>query len=182
MDKIIGMDVDGVCADLLSVWLYRYNKDYSDGLKLSNILDWNLHQFVKPECGTRMYNYIEDPTIYDGVLPIEGAMRGVKFLRELGYRVVFVTSSTVGCSGRKYKWLKDFGFIEEGNLKDYVEMVDKSLINSDYLVDDYTVNIESFKGIGVLFSQPYNKMSQIMPRVNNWRELTRYFEVRSKYD
>jgi len=171
--KIIAMDVDGVCGDLLSPWIKKYNFDWEDNLSVDEITDWDIHQFVKPQCCSHIYSYIEDPSIYDEVLPIEGAINGVFYLKTLGYRVVFVTHSTEGHSGRKYRWLFDHDFIDMSD--DYIECKDKSLLMADYIVDDYIINVNSFRGKSVLFTQPYNKRFLFTPRADNWVEVCRYF-------
>ncbi|MFZ2992558.1 MAG: hypothetical protein WA061_02470 [Microgenomates group bacterium] len=164
--KIVSMDADGFIINLHKPWLGRYNYDWNDDLTVEEITEWGMHKLVKPECGTKIYEYIEDPTIYDEAPPIDGAIDGIRYVRDMGYRIVFVTSSTLGASGRKYKWFKDYGLIN--GLSDYVEMSDKSLIRSDYLFDDYQVNISGFIGKGVLYTQPWNKSSTITPRVFGW--------------
>ena len=167
--KIVAVDCDGVCADLTSEWIInRYNNDWNDNLKHEDITDWNVHQFVKPECGLKIYDYLQDPSLYDNVIPIEGAINGVFYLKSLGYRVIFVTHSTQGHSGRKFRWLFQHGFIEVED--DYVECKDKSLVNASYLLDDYVVNVNSFRGQGVLFT----------PRCDNWTEVCRYFYKETK--
>ena len=172
--KIAAIDFDGVCGDLLTVWLMKYNKDYSDNLTPNDITDWNIHQFTKPECGLKIYDYIENPDIYDTVMPILGATTVVRRIRNLGYRIIYVTNSTNGTSGRKFKWLKEYEMISD--LDDYIECKDKSLIKADYLVDDYPLNITSFSGTGILFSQPYNARSWNTPRCNDWGEVYRFFD------
>jgi 5'-nucleotidase len=158
----------------LSVWLIKYNRDYNDNLTLNNITDWNIDQFTKPECGKKIYQYIENPDIYDTVMPILGATTVVRRIRDLGYRIVYVTHSTKGHAGRKFDWLTEYEMIS--NSDDYIECKDKSLVKTHYLVDDYPVNIASFSGIGVLFNQPYNRKSLHSPRVNDWGEVYKFFE------
>lgn len=172
---IAGIDNDGVMFDLITPWLGRYNFDWKDNLTPSQILDWNIHQFVKPECGKQLYKYIEDPTIYDDVLPIDGAIDGIKSLREMGYDILFVTHSTKGHVGRKYELLKQYGLIQSD--REYLEKEDKSNVKCDYLLDDYIKNVTSFNsGIGVLFTQSYNKGFIHTPRVDNWEQAIRYFK------
>ena len=36
-NKIIALDIDGVCADLLSVWLNWYNYEWDDSLEVKDI-------------------------------------------------------------------------------------------------------------------------------------------------
>lgn len=173
-DITAGIDNDGVMFDLITPWLCGYNIDWKDNLTPSQILEWDIHKFVKPECGMKIYDYLEDPKIYDKVLPVRGALEGIRALREMGYKILFVTHSTKGHAGRKYVLLKDFGMILDDS--EYMEAEDKSHAPCDYLLDDYTYNVSSFKsGTGVLFTAPYNKMSIHAPRVNDWSDAIKYF-------
>lgn len=176
LNKTIGIDVDGCCADLISTWLFdKYNVDYRDNLFPKDITNWNIHEFVKPECGMKIYDYIEDPSIYDNVLPIKDTLSVITHLRIMGYKIIFVTNAARGTEGRKFKWLNDYSIFSEGD--GYIETEDKSNIPADYLIDDYPKNISSFRnGVGVLFSAPYNLMSLHTPRCNGWKEVYRFFK------
>jgi 5'(3')-deoxyribonucleotidase len=153
MKAIFAVDVDGVVADLHSVWLRLYNYDYKDSIKLDDIITYEIQEYVK--CGDKIFDYIENPLIYSSVLPIFGAKDGINFLRKFG-RVVFVTNSTDGAFGAKYFWLKQYGFID--SKKDYIECKDKNLVRADFLIDDCIDNINSFSGCSILFSQPWNRI------------------------
>ncbi len=167
-DKIIALDIDDVCAELMIVWLARYNKDYKDNLKREDITDWDVGSFTKPECGRRIYKYIEDPSIYNDVKPTNGAIEGVRELRKIGYRVVFVTAANPKIHLRKLTWLRDNKFkpIE----KDYVEIIDKSLILANCMLDDKYDNVINFKGKGYLFDAPWNKKFNYVNRIYNWEQ------------
>ena len=160
---IIALDVDGVLADLGTEWLRRYNLDYGDTLTNNDITEWGIHKFVK--CGVKIYEYIEDPTLYDSVLPIENSLVAVSQMKQYA-RVVFVTSSTVGAFGAKYGWLRCHGFLD--NDRDYIECRDKSLVKANLLIDDYLENIKAFRGASYLFSQPWNKSTDYVRRIINW--------------
>src|SRR5512137_1810696 len=99
--KTIAMDVDDVCAMLSETWVAKYNKDWNDNLKVNEITEWAIEKFVKPECGKRIFSYLDNPKLYDSVQPVEGARKGIKALRSMGYRVVFVTSCPIVTSARK---------------------------------------------------------------------------------
>lgn len=165
--KIYAVDVDGVVADLATAWLNRYNKDYNDHVTPANILSWDMHLYVKPECGTKLYDYIEDPTLYDEVLPTDGALEGIKILSSV-FRVIFVTNSTIGASGAKYNWLLKQGFLSR--LDDYIECKDKSLVKADLLLDDRLKNLLDFSGTGILYTQPWNiGLHWYGSRMKGWR-------------
>jgi len=154
MKSIVAIDVDGTVAALDKEWIRRYNRDYNDNMTVEQWTEWDIHKLIKPECGLKIYEYIEDPTIYDDVLPIPFSQVAVGEIKKIS-RVIFVTNSTVGASGAKYNWLKRYGFLND--LKDYVECKDKSLIRASHLIDDRVENLEDFSGIGLLYQQPWNK-------------------------
>lgn len=167
---IIGLDVDSVVAELSPAWYGRYNKDYNDDLKPEKITDWNTHQFVKPECGTKIYEYLKDPTLYDDVKPISGALRVVnKLKKNPKIRIIYITTSPIESYGRKFTWLVEHGFLEPKELHNYFEVKDKNLIRADVLLDDNYDNANNFPGLGLLFDQPWNKKYKFDNRIYNWQ-------------
>lgn len=157
MSKIIGVDVDGTVADLITEWLHQYNKDYDDNITKEDIHSWEIDEYVKDRCGKNIFSYLHNPSLYNEVSPITGALEGVKELRSMGHRVVFCTSANKFMAGRKLQWLSDHGFLPKCNISpDYVEMNDKGLLRVDVLIDDHIKNLEKFSGVKVLYRQPHN--------------------------
>jgi 5'(3')-deoxyribonucleotidase len=150
---IIAFDVDDVIADLVPVWLARYNVDYDDHLIANDITQWDIFRFVKPECGKKIYEYLT-ADLYNDVLPLPGSLEAVQHARKVG-KVIFVTSCVCLHAGRKFTWLNDHGF--EVTQDCYVECSDKSLIAADILIDDRPENLETFKGtFKYLIDKPWN--------------------------
>jgi 5'-nucleotidase len=176
---IIAIDVDGVVVDLVTQVLAIYNARYVDDIPVEKITDWDIDQFVKPECGMKIYEIFEAPGIYDFVEPFPGALNTINWLREVGHRVVFVTTPAPGTEGVKQKWLIQHGFLplpSYGYSSDYVEARDKSLIAADLLLDDNYDNVLKFPGIGVLMEQPWNRNKPYGWRVKNWHDFGKKFE------
>ena len=153
---IIQMDIDGVLADLHTPWLAWYNYMWNDHLTVADIHSWDIQKYVKPACGTSIFDYLDFRWRYrDEVEPYPYAKEFVERLQQR-HRVVFVTREvmTLGCPGRKFDWLKQHGFTVAQ--EDYVECHDKSLIMKDVAIDD---NPEYLKGarIRMLFDQPWNR-------------------------
>lgn len=178
---IIGCDVDGVLADLNTTWLALYNRDYKDNLTLGKITEWDVSKLVKPECGKKIIEYLKLPRFYDYVKPLTYSLRGVVSLKKFG-RVVFITTEIEGFGGRKYLWLKRYGFVSD--LKDYVEAADKTLIKADIMIDDKPSNLFG-KGTRLLFTQPWNltaPASSYDMRVHNWLALIQAFSRKGLYE
>jgi 5'-nucleotidase len=172
-DMLIMVDVDGVVADLHSVWYKLYNEEYGDDLTHERVTDWEVHKFVKPECGKHIYTYLDIPGLYDEVKPIDGALTGVQYIRNLGHRVVFATSG-LSQAYAKYLWLESKGF-EPGNWgSDFVSVHDKSLLKGNLLVDDAFHNVQAFSSrTSILFTYPHNaNAAWYGHRAKNWHEVT----------
>ncbi len=168
---IIGVDVDSVVADLHSVWISRYNKDYNDNLSLegTEITDWDTSKFVKRECGVKIYDYLKDPTLYDDILPVEDSLDIIDQIKEdFNSRIIYITSTPIETPGVKFNWLVRHGFLKEKELHNYYECRDKSLIACDILLDDRYENARDAFNLGVLFTRPWNKKYDYKYRVKDW--------------
>lgn len=154
--NIVLLDVDQVVADLHTEWLRRYNMDWDDDLKSEDIVAWDVANFVKPECGKRIYSYLRDADLYDNVKPMPGAEVAVAILKSAGFRVVFVTAANDVAAGAKMRWL-----VKHRLASSYDEIVvatDKSLIHGDFFVDDYYENLRTSRvPVRLLLSAPYNQ-------------------------
>lgn len=169
---IIAVDVDDTVANLIDAWLEIYNDEHGDNLREHEITDWDISKFAKH--GKNIYDYLKNPSLYDNVFPIKDSLNGINSIRKMGHRVIYVTASTIEQSGRKYQWLRDFGFVDSEY--DYIEAKDKSLICADILIDDGMHNIQSFRKVGILMNKSWNKKYDYKPRCNNWKEVVEYIK------
>ena len=189
---IVACDVDGTVADLLHVWLGKYNADYDDDLTPEDITGWDVAPFVKPECGKKIYDYLRRGDLYDEVPVISGALEGVEDIRRRGHRVVFVTTCVKNMTDPKWNWLERHGFLPKGrhNQDDLVIAADKTLIDARLLIDDRPTTIERWverqKRHALLFWSSYNhtaldhKPSAFWlwaTKVKTWLEIKRYFDA-----
>jgi 5'-nucleotidase len=165
MKKIIATDIDDVCFDHISLWLERYNFSFEDNLLESDITDWDISLFVKPEAKHKIYDFLT-PSIYNNQAVVLGSLWGVRELRKNGYRVIFVTSNLFSMGGVKFNWLNENGFGVDK--KDYIECGDKSLIDCNFLLDDNYATCLSMDGRGVLYSKAWNLKNDYEYRVNGW--------------
>lgn len=165
----IAVDVDDTVAELVPYWIKCYNKDWGDNLKPSKITEWNMIPFVKKSCGSKIYDYLNDPSLYDGVKPVPLSFYGIKTLRKMGHRIIFVTSATIAHQGRKAQWLFDFKYLN--TINDYIACSDKSLIKCDFMIDDRFENVSNTNGIGILYSRPWNLNKLFNIRANDWKKV-----------
>lgn len=154
-EGVIGVDIDGVCADLLQTWLVRYNKYYDDHLTKRDITAFDMATQVKPEARTAIYAILKEPDLYEDVLPIQGACLGVRALRQYVGRVVFITACARGSAfEQKISWMLYHGFMD-GNANgswlqphDFVACSDKRLLAVPTLIDDRAESVQEFTATG----------------------------------
>lgn len=171
--KRIAIDVDWVMAKLLHKWLEYYNILFDEELTTEDILEWSIVDFVKPEAEEVMLNILNLPDFYRDLAIRSTAAESIKELDKY-YEILIVTDYFTKESFKaKYDWLREhLPFIKRENL---VFTGNKSLILADYLIDDGVHNLETFKGIGILYDAPYNRDETRFKRVHSWGEITDYF-------
>lgn len=73
----------------------------------------------------------------------------------------------------KFCWLAEhFPFIKPSHI---VFCGDKSILSSDFLIDDNARHFSHFCGQGVLFTAPHNANVSGYPRVDNWEDVRQMF-------
>jgi len=192
---IIACDVDGITCDLHVEWLRRYNRDYNDTLTVEGCRSWNMHDWVKPECGRKIYDYLSEPDLYEHVPPVDGSQNGVERIRSLGHQLFFVTANTYGMTDPKARWLIQYGFCKENKHhlpEEYVPLMDKNALDARLLIDDGAHNVLKWvNGKGrpaILLERPYNLHLQDEVhsafwarcfRAFNWDDIVRHVESMS---
>src|SRR6266550_5923080 len=99
MGLTVGVDVDGVLADLHQEWLRRYNRDFKDTLVQEDVTEWAIDKFVKPEALVLnqngiapLFQYLQDPDLYENMPEIPHAREGLEYIRRRGHDVVLVSN------------------------------------------------------------------------------------------
>lgn len=171
MKKRIAIDMDEVIADVLPKFLDIYEEKY--GRRPSEEEYW----------GRKLYE-IEGVRALRNVLFEKGFFRDLPIiadsqvvLKELSERFdLYIVTAAMEFRNSfedKYDWLADhFPFIHWRNI---VFCGDKSIIKTDWLIDDHPSNLETFSGTGLLFTASHNVKEERFHRVNNWQEVRAYF-------
>ncbi len=137
-------DLDGMVADLMTPWLRAYNQQYGDTLTHAQLLDFDIHHFVKPECGQKIYDFINSGDVYTQLEPLAGALSGIEVIEQMGHNVVIVTAGAkhVHTAGHKLEWCKKhLGF----NRKKVIIAHQKELVRGDVFLDDSPKMIRNYR-------------------------------------
>lgn len=170
--KSIAIDMDGVIADTVSNFITWYEKD--SGVRLSKE-----HFIGKAEIDAlpdrAVRKYVYSTGFFRSVPVMEGAQEAVKKLME-NFNVYIVSAAMEFPQSlfEKYEWLKEnFPYITWQNI---IFCGDKSIIGTDYMIDDHVRHLDRCKGKTFMFNAGHNTGIDRHARVNNWKELLDIFE------
>ncbi|SEM87540.1 hypothetical protein [Paenibacillus sp. OV219] len=179
-------DLDDVLADFLSSLIERYNFRYNDSLMIDDVTQWDLSKVVKKECGSRIYDFYQEPGLFRYLKPKEHATEVLKRLIDTGFEIVIVSDAPAGHSyddfvldktkitnpsDDKRKWISEnLPMIDKNNI---VFTSQKWRIMGDILVDDRPDTFNKFQELGrnaILMDQPYNQEIDTKQRARNLLE------------
>jgi 5'-nucleotidase len=170
-------DLDAIVVDLLSPWLAFYNARYNDVLSIHDITDWDIHKFTKPECGVRIYEFIDSGEVYMNLKALPGAVEGINEIERQGHEVIIVSagSKNLATAGHKLEWCKKFlGFKRQKCIIAHK----KYLIRGDVFIDDSPPNIRDYRTHWpqtpiFTIAYPYNaQVGNLCIRYHDYRDTT----------
>lgn len=161
------VDLDGICADLLGAWLQTYNLEWHDRVTIDQITAFEIHEFVKPECGKAIYGMLFRPGFFRRLTPIPGSRAGVAALREAGHDVRFCTAAPCAdAAACKLEWLADHF---DARPRDVFVGTSKTWVHADVIIDDKPRTLERWPaatgGVSMGIEYPYNQSSRGAPGV-----------------
>ena len=165
--------MDGVLADVETHFINWYQRDY--GIKIPrDTLVGVAEGDAFPDKGA-VRKFAMTPGFFSTVPVMEGAVEAVKILMET-FEVYIVSAAMEFPQSlpEKYNWLKEnFPFIGWRNI---VFCGDKTVINTDYLIDDHCKNLDVCKGKPIMFTAGHNANYTHHKRADNWKEVIAILE------
>lgn len=166
--------MDEVMADALGELLARYNRERNANFTKSDLRGKWLWQ-VLPAGGQELIEgYLQSEDFFEDLPIMPGCQ---KILHRLtGHYEIFVATAAMAFPnsfGPKFRWLRrHFDFLSPGN---FVFCGDKSILQSDFLIDDMPRNLAAFRGEGILFTSPHNVDVTGYRRVDSWEAIAEMF-------
>jgi 5'(3')-deoxyribonucleotidase len=174
----LAIDVDEVIAQLVPTWVGELRRRHPEcpDPHTPAWTSWQVTDQIPEKYHDILFEILDEPTLYDTVEPVPGALEGIQALRAMNYRTVFVTSASNGHAGAKLRWLVKHGFLDTHKFqRDYVECYDKTLIYADMILDDRPRTCHDFvkeHGVGraLLYMPRYlaPECRTGLPFVTNW--------------
>jgi 5'-nucleotidase len=170
--KTIAIDMDGVIADTIQNFIKWYERDHGVRIGLE-AFEGKLEAEGLPD--NAVSKYVVTPGFFRSVPVMEGAMEAVSELSK--YYDIYIVSAAMEFPqslSEKLEWLKEhFPFISWKNI---IFCGDKSIIGTDYMIDDHVKNLDTFKGKTLMFTAGHNVGVNHHTRVNNWKEVISFLK------
>jgi 5'(3')-deoxyribonucleotidase len=168
MKKTIGIDMDGVLADIEDHILQTYYAE--TGILLTrNDIKGKQEEELFPDRAIVM-KICNRQGFFRNLPVMEGAVETVKQLME-DYEIYIVSAAMEFPLSlfEKHEWLAEhFPFISWKNI---IFCGDKSIIDTDYLIDDHCKNLDFCKGKPLMFTAFHNVEKDHHQRINHWNEV-----------
>ena len=170
--KSIAVDMDGVIADTVLQFIIWYERDY--GVTIGkDAFHGKPEKEVLPE-GV-MKKIVYSPGFFRNVPVMEGAQDALlQLMKDFDIYIVSAAMEFPQSLFEKYEWLREhFPFISWRNI---IFCGDKSVIGTDYMIDDHVRNLDCCKGKTLMFTAGHNIGIDRHTRVNNWKEIIEFLK------
>jgi len=170
--KSIAIDMDGVIADTISNFITWYEREVGVRIPLQAFEG-------KPEAeglpDNAVRRYVVTPSFFRSVPVMEGAKEAVfELSKDFDIYIVSAAMEFPQSLIEKYEWVQEhFPFIGWRNI---ILCGDKSIIGTDYMIDDHVKNLDTFKGTPIMFTAGHNYGVNHHRRVNNWKEVISFLK------
>ncbi|WP_439555086.1 5' nucleotidase, NT5C type [Dyadobacter sp.] len=172
--KSIAVDMDNVLVDIEVNWIEAYEEAFGVRIAREAMLGIPEDQaFPDPAAA---WSLLYKPGFFRNAPVIAGAQEAILKLQE--HFDIYIVSAAMEFPNsllEKYDWLNEhFPSIHWRNI---VLCGDKSVIHTDYLIDDHLKNLDHTRAEPILFSASHNAGIDKHRRVNSWAEVLEFFET-----
>jgi 5'(3')-deoxyribonucleotidase len=174
MKKSIAIDMDEVMADALGKLIRLYETEYQQKVDREKLRGHYLEEVLPQDHRHCVREFLFREDFFKDLEVITGSREVIRALHDQ-YDVYIVTAAMEfpDSLAHKYRWLSEhFPFL---NRKHFVFCGDKSIIGTDYLIDDHAHNLLGFSGEPLMFSSMHNLNDKRFRRVNDWQEVAGIF-------
>jgi 5'-nucleotidase len=143
--QIVHIDSDGCVTNIIENWVNVYNKKYGDNLPVSAFAggpEVDLETIVKPECGSKIYDFLSEPGFFEQLTPLPGAVEAMKRLCNNPALDCYVLTNYSGdaepAKGKVLYFKKHFPFLDPDRI---ILCKPKHLVFGHILIDDSVKNL-----------------------------------------
>ena len=168
------LDMDDVLADTHEKLIDIVLNDFTNTITEKDLRENSLKSLLHPKQLAKLHRIMNSEGFFADIAVKKDAVDVVYSLSK--YYEIFVATACMEFPNsfkNKFDWLHtNFGFIPWTNI---VFCGYKSIIHSDYLIDDHVRNLVAFKGEGILFTAAHNLRDTTFKRVSSWKDVSELF-------
>jgi 5'-nucleotidase len=169
----VAIDMDNVIADIELHVINLYHK--ACGIYISREAMHGIPEGDAFPDKERVHKIVRTPNFFRSVPVMDGAVEALQQLI-INFDVYIVSAAMEFPLSlyEKYQWLQEhFPFIRWTNI---IFCGDKSIIHTDYLIDDHPKNLDFCAGKPIMFTAGHNRNHTNHLRVNNWTDAVAFLE------
>lgn len=178
---IVCVDIDMTVVDLGGAWLNWLNNMTGKNLTMEDCnYEYNLGRYFEDDLKKlrlRPCDLFRSNTLYDCLKPIEGSVEALKWLKDRGYEIVFVSHVKGSHSKSKHNFLRRYFPFMDG----YVVTKEKHYVKHDILIDDRNnfLNKVDKDAVAIKKWTPYDQSEELTRSVlefKNWQSFPAFFK------
>ncbi len=169
--------MDGVIADVEEQAIIWYEQKFGKRVLRESFIGREEANLF-PEKGL-IREFVFSPGFFLTLPVIAGSVDALQKIQE-SFEVYIVSAAMEFplSLSEKLQWLSiNFPFITWRNI---IFCGDKSIINTDYMIDDHIKNLDNFKGKTLMFNAFHNVNHNHHARYNNWQEVLDFFQAENR--
>lgn len=166
--------MDGVIADIETHFINWYHKEYGVLVDRKELIGKRESEAFPNK--DAVWRFVNTAGFFRTAPVMPGAIETVKeLMNDFDVYIVSAAMEFPLSLFEKYEWLQEhFPFISWTNI---VLCGDKSIINTDYLIDDHFKNLDFCQGKPILFHAGHNANIDRHHRVRSWEEVRELFKA-----
>lgn len=171
--KSIAIDMDNVIVDIESQYIDWYYQKFGVAISKEQLMGVPETEGFPDKEAVRQF--LHTPGFFKTANIFPGAKEAIQVLMQ-SYQVYIVSAAMEFPQSlpEKLEWLQaHLPFI---SWRHVVFCGDKRIISTDYMIDDYVRNLDTFTGKGLLFTACHNINIGGYTRLNNWSEVLHWFK------
>lgn len=195
----IGIDIDNVIADTYTVYLDKFNREFTTDIAYEELIDF---YYLEKRSGIRiervklfLETILQDEKLQLSYKPFTKAVKVIKNWLNNGFFIHYITARPSFMRKITHQWLKKNGFIgkntavhlfdSEGDYKTDVEFK-KALSEKlvlDLFIEDAIEFVEKLEIPVLLIDRPWNRaynLSKKVTRVKDWEEIDQFVKKYGK--
>jgi 5'(3')-deoxyribonucleotidase len=184
----VAVDMDEVIAQWVQAILDRHNKIHKNFVARDDIKEyWAMEKILGPQGKDFLRACNRDPIFYYDLKPVQGALSGLMYLvGRPNMEVMIATAAPLDAPASfhgKVAWMEKH--LPQFDMKRFVCIQKKSLLDADILIDDALHNVEDWvasdpKRKALLYDAPWNKelpRHSRITRIKGWTNTDLYHNV-----